>query len=58
MSLSVLPLPMGASPRSGTDARGCVVALLEAGIPLSLLLDLAQPDPRSQELYVLESGRD
>ena len=58
MSLSVLPLPVGASPSSAPDARGCVVALLAAGIPLSLLLDLAQPDPRSQELYAWESGRD
>ena len=33
-----------------------VVALLEAGIPLSLLLDLAGPDPHSEELYAVESG--
>jgi len=33
------------------------VALLEAGIPLSLLLDLAQPDPHSQELYAFEGAR-
>ncbi|MGB8651643.1 MAG: hypothetical protein WCD35_13400 [Mycobacteriales bacterium] len=31
-----------------------VVALLRAGIPLTLLLDLAQPDPRSEELYAME----
>ena len=31
-----------------------VVALLKAHIPLSLLLDLAQDDPRSEELYANE----
>lgn len=29
-------------------------ALLRAGIPLSLLLDLAAGDPHSDELYALE----
>jgi hypothetical protein len=29
-------------------------ALLRAGIPLSLLLDLAGSDPHSDELYALE----
>lgn len=29
-------------------------ALLRAGIPLSLLLDLASGDPHSDELYALE----
>lgn len=33
-----------------------VVALLEAGIPITLLLDLAGPDPHSEELYVVESA--
>jgi hypothetical protein len=28
-----------------------VAALLKAHVPLSLLLDLAQPDPHSRELY-------
>jgi hypothetical protein len=41
-----IPLP---APRQLDDQR--VVALLRAGIPLSLLLDLAQPDPMSQDLY-------
>jgi hypothetical protein len=31
-----------------------VVALLKAHVPLSLLMDLAQPDPRSHELYEAE----
>lgn len=30
-------------------------ALLRAGVPLTLLLDLAQPDPRSAEIYVREA---
>lgn len=34
-----------------------VFALLRAGVPLSLLIDLAQPDPRSTEIYQLESCR-
>lgn len=32
-----------------------VVAFLRAGVPLSLLLDLAGPDPHSKELYLAES---
>jgi len=32
-----------------------VFALLRAGVPLSLLIDLAQPDPRSAEIYARES---
>lgn len=39
-------------PRTDDDLR--VLALLEAHVPLSLLLDLALPDPRSHELYVRE----
>ena len=31
-----------------------VLALLKAGIPLSLLLDLATDDPRSNEIYQTE----
>ena len=31
-----------------------IVALLKAGIPPSLLLDLALPDPHSEELYAVE----
>jgi hypothetical protein len=30
------------------------MALLRAGIPLTLLLDLLRPDPTSKELYALE----
>jgi hypothetical protein len=30
------------------------VALLRAHIPLTLLMDLAQADPRSSELYAME----
>lgn len=33
------------------------VALLRAGIPLSLLFDLAGADPHSEELYALEQVR-
>ena len=43
MPSSTLPIP-----RSADDQ---VVALLRAHIPLSLLIDLAQPDPHSRELY-------
>lgn len=34
-----------------------VFALLRAGVPLSLLIDLAQPDPRSTEIYEQETHR-
>lgn len=34
--------------------QGTVVALLRAGIPLTLLLDLAGADPHSAELYQME----
>lgn len=34
-----------------------VFALLRAGVPLTLLIDLAQPDPRSAEIYAQESCR-
>jgi hypothetical protein len=30
------------------------VALLRAHIPLTLLMDLAQADPRSREIYAME----
>jgi hypothetical protein len=33
-----------------------VLALLKAGIPLTLLLDLAQEDPRSEEIYRAETS--
>ena len=36
------------------DAFADVSALLKAHIPLSLLLDLAQGDPHSRELYANE----
>lgn len=45
MTSQVLPLPRD---------EGGVVALLRAGIPLSLLLDLAGSDPHSEELYETE----
>lgn len=47
MTSSTLP-----STQSTPDEQ--VVALLRAHIPLSLLLDLAVPDPRSHELYAKE----
>jgi hypothetical protein len=31
-----------------------ILALLRAGIPLSLLLDLASKDPQSEEIYQTE----
>ena len=31
-----------------------IVALLQAGIPLSLLMDIARDDPHSQEMYDAE----
>jgi hypothetical protein len=37
-----------------TESR--VVALLHAHIPLSLLLDLAETDPHSHELYAMEKA--
>ncbi len=49
MSASPAPVP---TPRDVREGR--VVALLRAGIPLSLLLDLAGSDPHSSELYALE----
>ena len=33
-----------------------IVALLQAHIPLSLLLDLAETDPHSRELYAVEQA--
>jgi hypothetical protein len=36
------------------EADAQCVALLKAHIPLSLLMDLALLDPRSQELYDME----
>jgi hypothetical protein len=42
----------GPAARSEDESR--VVALLHAGIPLSLLMDIAQDDPHSVELYATE----
>jgi hypothetical protein len=39
-----------------TDAEARLVALVSAGVPLSLLLDLSCPDPHSAELYVEETA--
>jgi hypothetical protein len=36
------------------EADAQCVALLRAHIPLSLLMDLAQGDPHSRELYAME----
>ena len=36
--------------------EGNVLVLLRAGIPLTLLMDLAGPDPHSDELYTLEKA--
>ncbi len=46
-TLEIVPVP---DHRTGSP----VVALLQAGIPLSLLMDLAGDDPHSQELYDAE----
>lgn len=41
--------------RRGNDAATDVMELLRRGIPLTLLLDLADPfGPRSDELYAVE----
>jgi hypothetical protein len=40
--------------RLEADAR--CVALLKAHIPLTLLMDLAQVDPHSRELYEMEQA--
>lgn len=47
------PWPRVPAARRGTPEER-VVALLRAGVPLSLLLDLAGSDPHSQELYSSE----
>lgn len=49
---SFAPKDTAAQPCTASEGR--VVALLRAGIPLSLLLDLAGGDPHSEELYELE----
>ena len=48
IDLTAAPLPV---PRDGAEGS---FALLKAGIPLTLLLDLAVDDPRSEELYERE----
>ena len=47
-------LPSNTAPQPRSNGEGRVVALLRAGVPLSLLLDLAGGDPHSEELYELE----
>jgi hypothetical protein len=49
-----MPSTALSSPRESDEGR--VVALLRAGVPLSLLLDLAGSDPHSQELYEVEQA--
>lgn len=51
---TTLDLPRVPAPRL---SDGLTVSLLRAGIPLSLLMDLAGPDPHSEELYRLELSR-
>lgn len=41
-------------PEPRESEGGLTVALLRAGIPLTLLIDLAAGDPHSEELYALE----
>jgi len=45
-------------PAPRTTADELVVALLKAHIPLTLLMDLIDVDPRSSELYAQEYERD
>ena len=47
-------MPSSTLPSPRTDADDLTVRLLRAHIPLSLLMDLAQPDPHSRELYANE----
>lgn len=49
-----MPSTLDTPEPSASDAR--VVALLHAHIPLSLLLDLAETDPHSRELYAMEKA--
>lgn len=52
MSSTSTPLVISAPVPSPRDnAEDPVVTLLRAGIPLSLLMDLASSDPHSSELY-------
>ncbi len=52
---TTLDLPRVPAPRLAGEPT--VVSLLRAGIPLTLLMDLAGPDPHSEELYRLELSR-
>lgn len=45
MSSTTLPVPRD---------EDLLVAMLQARIPISLLMDLATPDPHSRELYAHE----
>ena len=59
MSTSARPVPLTAVPAPrGEDRHVCPTgALLAAHVPLTLLLDLAEPaGPRSQEILVGEPG--
>lgn len=47
-------MPSSTLPAPSADADDLTVRLLRAHIPLSLLIDLAQPDPHSRELYANE----
>lgn len=50
----VLMTPSPTVPSARETPDDLVVALLRAHIPLTLLMDLAQPDPHSCELYANE----
>ena len=49
-----MPSDLLEAPPTQEGAR--VLTLLKAGIPLSLLIDLAGSDPHSEELYELENA--
>lgn len=50
------PYPEGPLHPPGVDRLAEAFALMAAGIPLSLLLDLACADPRSAEVFSQETA--
>jgi hypothetical protein len=53
-TVEIAPTTLGIVPTARSEDESRVVALLRAGIPLSLLMDIAQDDPRSVDLYAAE----
>jgi hypothetical protein len=60
--MTVHAFPTLPAPRRAVDLPALVArtqALLDSGVPLTLLLDLAEPEgPRSEALYQAEGGWD